>query len=174
MSCSCDHALFLQNKERKTFYYMLQRSLLGHVRMLFFMEKNVFHNFFWLFSSTNWSRNQILLKSRETLSFISNVDISMDENINKITNKLQKLILIVLYVRQSSNLSFSLFNQRESFIVEDPMLHGGFLMHQGLYYSYSVTSLTPNKLNFSKNLNILMREPLEVIKSFWIRTTFIL
>ncbi len=46
----------------------------------------------------------------------------MDENINKITNKLQKSILIVHYVGESSNLSFTLFTQRESTIVEDPLL----------------------------------------------------
>jgi hypothetical protein len=46
----------------------------------------------------------------------------MDENIKKITNKLQKSILMIHYVGESSNLYFTLFAQKESSIVEDPLL----------------------------------------------------
>ncbi len=53
--------------------------------------------------------------------FTSNIGINKVENINKVTNKLQKSILIVQYVGESSNLSFTLFTQRESTIVEDPL-----------------------------------------------------
>jgi hypothetical protein len=54
--------------------------------------------------------------------FIENVDVSIDENINKIIDKLQKSILITHYGRQPSDLSFSLFTQQESSIVKDFLL----------------------------------------------------
>ncbi len=121
MSCSCDHAFFLQRKNDKHFTIRYKEAF-SDMWECSPMRKYVFHNFFWAFSATDWSRTHILLKDWETLLFRSNAGINMDKNINKITNKLQKSILMVHYVEESSNLSFALFTQRESSVVEDPLL----------------------------------------------------
>ncbi len=82
MSCSCDHALFLQC-ENENFFIIRYKGAFWGMWECIFMGKYAFHKFFWLFSSTDWSKNHILLKSRETLSFISNVDIGIDESLTK-------------------------------------------------------------------------------------------
>ncbi len=91
MCCSCDLAFFLQRENDKFFTIRYTEAFWG-IWEHFFMRKYVFHNFFWLFSSSDRSKTHILLKRWEPLLFTSNVGINVDENLNKITNKLQKSI----------------------------------------------------------------------------------
>jgi hypothetical protein len=126
MCCSCGQIFFLQRKNDKHFTIRYKKAFLRHVRMLFFMRKYEFHIFFWVFSSTDWSRILILLKIWETLLFTSNLAINKDENINKITNKLRKSILIVHYAGESSNLSFTLFTQKRVYYCGGSSIIGRF------------------------------------------------
>jgi hypothetical protein len=66
MSCSCDHAFFLQRKSDKHFTIRYREAFSGPWEC-FFMRKYVSHNVFWVFSSTDWSRIHILLKSWKIL-----------------------------------------------------------------------------------------------------------
>ncbi len=117
MSCSCDHALFLQC-ENENFFIIRYKGAFWGMWECIFMGKYAFHKFF---LNRLIQKSHTFKKPRDTIVYIE-CRYRHWRKLNKITNKLQKSILIVHYVRESSNLSFSLFTQRESSIVEDLLL----------------------------------------------------
>ncbi len=122
MSCSCDHALFLQKKNEILFYYTLQKKTFGASENAFLWENTHFPQIFLTFLIHRLTRkSHTFKKPRDTIVYIE-CRYKHWRKLSKITNKLQKSILIVHYVRESPNLSFSLLTQRESSIVGDLLL----------------------------------------------------